>query len=807
MKISYNWLKDYLAVNLEPRRVAEILTDIGLEVESLEEFESVKGSLQGLVVGLVKEVTKHPNADKLSLTMVDVGRGKDLQIVCGAPNVATGQKVIVAPIGTEIFPLNGDKFKIKKAKIRDVESEGMICAEDEVGLGESHEGILVLPDNVEIGSEVKKYFDINHDWIFEIGLTPNRSDAMSHIGVARDLSAFLICNTDASVLLKKPSIENFHIDNHNLKIEVVVENTEACPRYSGITISDVQVAESPKWLQNKLKSIGAKPVNNVVDITNFILHETGQPLHAFDANEIVGKKIIVKTLSEGEKFKTLDNQEISLSENDLMICNEKEGMCIAGVFGGMKSGVKNTTKNIFLESACFNPQYIHRTSRRHNLRTDAAAHFEKGADPDITLYSLKRAAILIHEVCGGKISSEIAEVYPNPVKEKIIEVKFFNINRLIGMEIDKETVKKILVSLGLKILSESVEELRLSIPAFKNDVVREADVIEEILRIYGLNKIPVSVRLNSSISFTQKPDKERIQNTISNYLSSIGFNEIFSNSISRSSYYKNEGMQNLVSLQNPSTYELDILRPQMIYSGLEAIAYNQNRKNADLKLYEFGKTYKKIESKTDEKQHLTLLVTGKNIAENWKVGNEEVDYFFLKSVVKNILVRLGITNSSQEDLKNEFLNHGQVFLGNKKEIVSFGKVKKKFLKQMEIRQDVFYADFDWDWVVELMNNQKIKFKEIPKFPNVRRDLALVIDNKVKYEEVEKIAFNTEKKLLKEVNLFDVYEDLKLGENKKSYAVSFVFLDETKTLTDGEVDKMMEKLMINYEKQIGAIIRK
>lgn len=807
MKISYNWLKEYLSIDLEPKKVAEILTDIGLEVENLEEYQSVKGGLAGLVVGLVKEVVKHPNADKLTVTKVDVGNGKELQIVCGAPNVASGQKVIVATVGTEIHPINEEKFKIKKAKIRDVESEGMICAEDEIGLGESHDGIIVLPNDVQIGSLVKKYFDVQHDWIFEIGLTPNRSDAMSHFGVARDLSAYLQCNTDLKSVLQIPSVENFKVDNHDLKIDVAVENTEACPRYSGITITGVKIAESPKWLQNKLKAIGSKPINNIVDITNFVLHEIGQPLHAFDADEISDKKVIVKTLPEGTKFKTLDEQEIILSGDDLMICSEKEGMCIAGVYGGINSGVKASTKNIFLESAYFSPQHINRTANKHGLKTDASSRFEKGADPNITLYALKRAAMLMKEISGGKISSEIIDVYIKPVQEKVVEVKFANINRLIGVEIKKETVKKILTSLGIKILSENSGEIKISIPTFKTDVSREADVIEEILRIYGLNKVPIPTRVNSSISYSKKSDKEKIQNVISIYLSGNGFHEIFSNSITRSAYYSDSKI-NFIHLLNFSNAELDILRPTMLFSGLEAIVYNQNRKNVDLKFYEFGKTYEKGSGeKYIEKQHLALFLTGRKTEGNWISKNETADFYFLKALAQNVLRKLGFNDFDKTEINNEYLQYGLNFsLGNHL-LVASGKVDRKILKQMDIRQDVFYADFDWNMILELVKNHKIKYKEVPKFPFVKRDLALVIDKNVQYAELEKIAFTTEKRLLKEVSLFDIYEDEKLGNDKKSYAVSFTFLDENKTLTDGEVDAMMEKLMKNYEKQIGAVIRR
>jgi len=825
MKISYNWLKEYIDIDLEPGNVADILTNCGLEVEGIEKFQSVKGGLEGLVIGEVKSKEKHPNADKLSVTKVDVGNGEVLNIICGAPNVDAGQKVVIATIGTVIYPTNGESFEIKKARIRGEDSEGMICAEDEIGMGTEHEGIMVLEPSAKVGSLAKDHFNIEDDTIFDIGLTPNRVDAASHIGVARDLVAVLNCKRDSHPELQKPSVEDFKVDNHDLPIEVVVEDTDACPRYSGITISGIEVKESPGWLQNRMKAIGAKPINNIVDITNFVLHETGQPLHAFDADEIIGNQVVIKKLPEGTRFKTLDDLEVKLSAEDLMICNTKEAMVIAGVLGGMKSGVTEKTKNIFIESACFNPVSIRRTARRHQLNTDASFRFERGADPNSTVYALKIAAILIKEIAGGTISSEIVDVYPKPINDFKVKLSYSNCDRLIGKRIKRDTIKQILTALEIEVEDESENGLSLSVPPYKVDVQREVDVIEEILRIYGYDNIDphtktfgVGVEILGSVGSSFSAAKgmsgfrSDIQEIISDLLSNTGFAEIMANSITRTEYY--EQSENRVKILNPLNAELGVMRQTLLFGGLDAIAYNQNRRNKDLKLYEFGKSYHLISGKHIEIQHLSLFLTGRKNAESWNTSDKNVDFHYLKGFVNNIISRLGID-------KPQFKNNGVnsdiyteeclLYEINDKKIVEFGMLKKSVVKQFDIRQDVFYADFNWDNVVELLSAKDeetngLHYQDIPKFPAVRRDLALLIDREVQFAEIEKIGFQTEKQLLQEVNLFDVYEGDKIEKGKKSYAVSFIFQDPTKTLTDGQVDKIMGTLMKSYEKDLKAVIR-
>ncbi|MBN4051485.1 phenylalanine--tRNA ligase subunit beta [bacterium AH-315-M05] len=811
MKISYNWLKEYIDIDLEPGSVADILTNCGLEVEGVEKFESVKGGLEGLVIGEVKSKEKHPNADKLSITKVNVGNGEVLNIICGAPNVDAGQKVVVATIGTVIHPINGESFEIKKARIRGEESEGMICAEDEIGMGTEHEGIIVLDPSAEVGSLAKDHFNIEDDTIFEIGLTPNRVDAASHIGVARDLVAVLNCKGSHSEL-QKPSVEDFKVDNHDLPIEVVVEDTDACPRYSGITISGIEVKESPGWLQNRMKAIGAKPINNIVDITNFVLHETGQPLHAFDADEIIGNQVVIKKLPEGTRFKTLDDLEVKLSTEDLMICNTKEAMVIAGVLGGVKSGVTEKTKNIFIESAYFNPVSIRRTAKRHELNTDASFRFERGADPNSTVYALKRTAILIKEIAGGTISSEIVDVYPKPIDDFKVKLSYSNCDRLIGKEIDRDTIKQILTSLEIEVDDESKNGLSLSVPPFKVDVQREADVIEEILRICGYDNIEISGSVRSSFSAANGMSGFRpgIQENISNLLSNVGFNEIMANSITRTEYY--EQSENSVKILNPLNAELGVMRQTLLFGGLEAIVYNQNRRNVDLKLYEFGKSYQLISGKYIETQHLSLFLTGRKNAESWNTSDENVDFYYHKGFVNNIFVRLGIKSKiKSSSVNSEIFTEGLLYEINNKKVVEFGRLTRSVVKQFDIKEEVFYADFNWDNVVELLSAKDeetngLHYQDVPKFPAVRRDLALLIDREVQFGEIEKIALQTEKHLLQEVNLFDVYEGEKIQKGKKSYAVSFVFQDATKTLTDKQVDKIMGELMKSYEKDLKAVIR-
>lgn len=815
MKISYNWLKNYIDTDLSPNEAAKILTNTGLEVEGIEHFESVKGGLKGLVIGKVTSCKKHPNADKLSITTVDIGEGKELPIVCGAPNVAEGQKVVVAKVGTTLY-FGEDELKIKKAKIRGEVSEGMICAEDEIGLGTSHEGIMVLDNSAKVGTPANQYFEIETDTIFEIGLTPNRIDGASHIGTARDLAAYL--NLIEKTDIKKPSVEHFQIDNNNLPIDIEIENTEACPRYTGITISNINVGQSPLWLQNKLKAIGLKPINNLVDISNFVLHETGQPLHFFDADKIEGKKVIIKTLKEGSVFTTLDEKERKLSTDDLMICNQKEGMCIAGVFGGIKSGVTENTKNIFIESAFFNPVYIRKTAKRHGLHTDASFRFERGADPNNTIYPLKRAALLIKEMAGGEISSNIIDIYPNPVKSCTIELTFKNLQRLTGKEIDKDIVKKILESLDIKIIHEKDDLLTLEIPTYRVDVTREADVIEEILRIYGYNNIEITDHVNSSISYSQKPDKEKIQNLISETLTANGFHEIMCNSLTKAEYYTHltsYPADHLVPIFNPLSNDLNVMRQTLLFGGLESIAHNINRRNPDLKLYEFGNCYYKKKTtsenplkKFNENRQTALFITGNKTPESWVNKQEPTTFFYLKSFVENIVEKLGIdlNQIQQNGVKKDLFTDGLNYSLNNQVLVDFGFVNKKILKTFDIDVPVYYAEFNWDNLLKATAKHNIRFTEIPKYPEVRRDLALLIDKEVQFNQIKELAYKTEKKLLKQVSLFDVFEGEKLGKHKKSYAVSFILQDENKTLTDKQIDKIMNNFIRVFEKETGAQIR-
>ena len=820
MKISYNWLKQYIDTDLGYQEVSEILTNTGLEVEGIEKFQSIKGGLEGLVIGEVKTCEAHPNSDHLSVTTVDVGKDELLPIVCGAPNVRAGQKVVVATVGTMLYD-GEESFKIKKAKMRGEPSMGMICAEDEIGVGTSHDGIMVLNNDVNVGTQAKDYFNVENDIIFEIGLTPNRIDGASHYGVARDLAAYL--NQDKNISLNKPNVDNFKIDNNDNYIDVEIEKNEACPRYSGITISGIEVKESPTWLQNRLKSIGLKPINNIVDATNFVLQETGQPLHAFDADKIKGKKVIVKTLKEGTKFTTLDEVERKLSSDDLMICNEEEGMCIAGVFGGIESGVSQNTKNIFLESACFDPVFIRKTSRRHLLQTDASFRYERGSDPNITIYVLKRAALLIKKLAGGKISSNIVDVYPKTIEDYKVDVSYNNIDRLIGKHLEKETIKNILASLDIRIVNEDEKTLNVEVPTYRIDVRREADVIEEILRIYGYNNIEISGQVKSTISYSEKPDKNTITNLTSDLLSNIGFNEIMSNSLTKSSYYdnlKSYDKDELVSILNPLSSDLNCMRQTLLFGGLEAIAFNINRKNPDLKFYEFGNCYsinKKIQDenpikKYNEGFHLSLFVTGLKQQANWNIKAEPSNFYFLKSYVENIKKRLGIDINfvDIDELNSDIFDFGLQYTYNqnnkKLPFVSFGSVNKKLLKEFDIKSDVYYADFDWDAVMQILKTKKVTYTEIAKYPEVKRDLALLLDKKIRFEQIKTLAFNSEKKLLKRISLFDVYEGKKIEDDKKSYAVSFILQDPFKTLTDKQIDKIMNKFIKVFENELGAKIR-
>ncbi len=818
MKISYNWIKDYLKIDLEPAKVAEILTGIGLEIEGMEEWVSVKGGLEGVVIGEVLTCKKHPDADKLSVTTVDIGTSQPLQIVCGAPNVAAGQKVPVATVGTVLFKGN-DSFEIKKSKIRGEYSEGMICAEDELGLGNSHDGIMVLNNDTKPGTPAGSYFNIVKDSVFEIGLTPNRIDSGSHFGVARDLAAYLNLNAGLQTKAVLPLISDFLPDNNNNPIEVIIENPSDCPRYTGITIGGVTIGESPEWLKNKLRAVGLNPINNVVDITNFVQHEVGQPLHAFDADKIDGKKVIIRNMAEKSRFVTLDGIERNLSSRDLMICNSTEGMCIAGVFGGVKSGVTDSTKNIFLESAYFNPVSIRKTSKRHSLKTDASFRFERGADPGITTWALKRAILLIREIAGGKISSDIIDIYPNPVKNVLVDVSYNNINRLIGKKIEEGTVKKILSLLDIGIISDDSISLKLTIPSYRVDVRGEADVIEEILRIYGYNNIEVNNHVNSTLSYPEKPDKEKIVNIISDLLSANGFSEIMCNSLNPASWYDQDpdfDKEQLVILANPLSSDLNSMRQTLLFGGLNSVIWNINRQNLNLKLYEFGHCYFYRKSgdsfpKADdytEKTSLDLFITGNTGTQSWNYRTNPSDFFNIKSAIEMIFSRLGIKPGSLtagETNKNYFAE-AITYTFNNKIVAEAGRISKSCLSKFDIGQDVFYGHIEWDHLMKLIKNHTISFRELPKYPSVRRDLALLLDKGIKFGQVRDIAFRTEKNILQEVSLFDVYESESLGNNKKSYAVSFILRDDVKTMTDKNIDKIMSNLIKAYENELDAQIR-
>jgi len=808
MKISYNWLKQFIKTTWTPEQISELLTDLGLEVEGVVAFQSVKGGLEGIVVGEVLTCVQHPNADRLKLTTVNIGTGAPLQIVCGAPNVAVGQKVPVATIGTTLYTEEGETWTIKKGKIRGEESHGMICAEDELGLGKSHEGIMVLDAKLQPGTLVAELFEVENDQVFEIGLTPNRADAMSHFGTARDLKAGLL-QKNVNLELITPSVSAFHVDSRTLRIDVDVKNKELAPRYCGLTISGVKVEASPNWLQNRLKAIGLTPKNNIVDITNYVLHELGQPLHAFDAAKITGNKIEVKTLAQGTKFTTLDGLERELHQEDLMICNTEGPMCFAGVLGGIHSGVTETTTNIFLESAYFNPVSIRKTAKRHNINTDASFRFERGIDPNITEYALKRAALLIQEIAGGEITSDIVDFYPNKIEDFQVRLTFENAKKLIGEDIPKDIIKSILMSLDIKINNVTETGLGLTVPAYRNDVQREADIIEEILRVYGYNNIKTTEKLNASISNTSRFEDYKLQNIIGNQLASQGFFETLTNSLT-SPDYSNLSQQldeaHHVAMLNPLSHDLSVLRQSVLFSGLENVSHNINRKRDDLKLFEFGKTYHNYNNKKVELKHLSLFVTGNKQNERWNVASQTSDFFYLKGIVTSVLERLGLTALKTSPFKNDVFSEGIIFSIGKKQVVEFGLVKKSILKHFGISQDVLFADFNWDEVIDLAKHKTIVFKNIPKYPEVKRDFALLLDESVSFEDIDRIANNTEKNLLKNVNLFDVYQGNNLPEGKKSYAVSFTFQDEHKTLTDKQIDKIMNKLQDNFAKEVGAELR-
>ena len=820
MNISYNWLKEYVNFDLTPEQVAAALTSIGLETGEVEEVQSVKGGLEGLVIGKVLTCEPHPNSDHMHITTVDLGQGEPVQIVCGASNVAAGQKVVVATLGTKLY--DGDEcITIKKSKLRGVESNGMICAEDEIGIGTSHEGIIVLPDDVLPGTLAKDYYNIKSDYVLEVDITPNRADACSHYGVARDLYAWLIQNGHEATL-KRPSVEAFAVDNHDLDIDVVVENTKACPRYAGVVVRNVTVKESPEWLQVKLKTIGLRPINNIVDITNYILHAYGQPMHCFDADKIKGGKIVVKTVAEGTPFVTLDGVEHKLSEHDLMVCNAEEPMCIAGVFGGLDSGTTEETKNVFFESAYFHPTWVRKTARRQGLSTDSSFRFERGIDPNGVIYALKEAAILAKELAGGEIACDIKDNYPDPIADFPVELSYKYVNSLIGKEIPAEMIKSIVSSLEMKITSETEEGLSLQVPPYRVDVQRPCDVVEDILRIYGYNNVEIPTSVKSSLSVEGAADKSvKLQNLVSEQLVGCGFNEILNNSLTASAYY--EGLEtykpeNLVRLMNPLSNDLNVLRATLLFSGLESIEHNANRKNADLKFFEFGNCYhynagkqnpEKALAPYSEELHMGLWVTGKRVSNSWAHPEENSSVYELKAYVLNIFRRLGVNfgalvfGTLSDDIYAAAIS---IHTRGGKLLATLGVLHKKLLKKFDIENEVYYADLNWKELMKAVKNNAVTYKELSKYPAVKRDLALLLDKQVQFAEIEKIAYETDKKLLKSVELFDVYEGKNLEAGKKSYAVSFTLQDENATLNDKQIDKLMGKLVQNLENKLGAKLR-
>ena len=820
MNISYNWLKEYLDFDLQPEEVSAALTSIGLETGGVEEVQTIKGGLEGLVIGEVLTCVEHPNSDHLHITTVNVGGEEPLQIVCGAPNVAAGQKVVVAVNGTKLY--DGDEvFTIKRSKIRGVESNGMICAEDEIGIGTDHAGIIVLPADAVVGTPAKEYYNVKSDYVLEVDITPNRVDGTSHFGVARDLAAYLKQNGKPTEL-KRPSVDAFKIDDETPAIEVIVENTEACPRYSGVTIKGVTVKESPEWLKNRLNIIGLRPINNVVDVTNYVLHEMGQPLHSFDAGKVTGDKVIVKTMPEGTKFVTLDGVERTLTDRDLMICNTEEAMCIGGVFGGLDSGVTEQTTDVFLESACFHPTWIRKTARRFGLNTDASFRFERGLDANNTIYVLKRAALLIQEVAGGKITGSIQDVYPNPVQPYTVELTYNKINSLIGKDIPVETVKSILASLEMEIVSETTEGLTIHVPVYRIDVQRDVDVIEDILRIYGYNNIEFSDSVKSNLSYKTATDRSYdLQNLISEQLCGSGFNEIMNNSLTRSAYYDElttYPVSHCVMLMNPLSADLNGMRQTLLFGGLESIEHNAKRKNGNIRFFEFGNCYdynveKKREDATlaefSEDYRLGLWVCGDRVENSWAHADEKATVYELKAYVENILIRLGVNLKKVVfgNLSNDMYSTGvSITTTSGRELGTFGIVNRKICKAMDIDFEVYYAELSWTLLMKETKKNKVTFSEISKFPAVKRDLALLLDKSVQFAEIEKIAEESERKLLKEVSLFDVYEGKNLPAGKKSYAVSFYLQDETKTLNDKQIDAIMQKIRKNLESKLGASLR-
>lgn len=815
MTISYNWLFEYLPVgqpslpeNIEPEKLGKILTSIGLEVESLEKYESTKGSLQGLVIGEVVTCEKHPDADKLKLTTVNTGTSENLQIVCGAPNVMAGQKVVIAPIGATIYPATGEPMTMKKVKIRGVESQGMICAEDEIGLGGGHAGILVLPADTKVGMPAAEYFKPYTDYIFEIGLTPNRMDAMSHMGVARDVCAYLSHHNRKDISIVSPFKNGFKPDNQGLQMQVVIENTDACQRYSGVSIEGVTIAESPAWLQQKLKAIGLRPINNIVDITNFILHETGQPLHAFNAAAIKGKKLMVKNLPEGTPFITLDEKERKLSAEDLMICNAEEPICIGGVYGGLHSGVTAETKNIFLESAWFNPSNIRKTSLRHGLRTDAATRFEKGVDISNAVNVLRRAAMLIKEIAGGEIASDVVDVYPVAREKTQVALKYHYLKKLSGKNYHSETVINILNSLGFELLKEGNDEMRFCVPYSKPDIKLPADVVEEIMRIDGLDNIEIPATISITPSVETLAHEVAYTEKVAEHLAGLGFREIFTNSITNSAYYDGNVLEKTVKMINNLSEELNVMRPAMMETGLESIAYNLNRKNSDLKFFEFGKTYSADGSSNyTENNHLAIYITGNITANGWKTKAQKADFYFARAILERTVAALGLKIDAYTESANPGLAGCLQALIKKEPVAQIGMVSSNKLNRFDIKQPVFYADLKWDKLMALNKKLNTEYKEISKYPAVSRDLAIVVNKALPYEAVEKAALAAGIKKLKSISLFDIFESDKIGAGKKSLAINFTFQDEEKTLIDKETDSMMNKIIASFEKELNAEIRK
>ena len=820
MNISYKWLKEYVDFDLTPQEVCDALTSEGLEVDALEEVQSIRGGLKGLYVGKVLTCDAHPNSDHLHVTTVDLGKGEPQQIVCGAPNVAAGQKVIVADLGCVLY--DGDnEFQIKKSKLRGVESLGMICAEDEIGVGTSHDGIIVLPEDAPVGQPAAEYYNLESDWLIEVDITANRADALSHWGVARDLYAWLVQN-GYKTSLHRPSDEAFAVDNHDLPIDVVIENTEACKRYACVSITDCEVKESPDWLKNKLNAIGLRPINNIVDITNYVMMAYGQPLHCFDADMVTGHKIVVKTLPEGTPFVTLDGEEHKLSDRDLAICNAEEPMCIAGVFGGKGSGTYETTRNVVLESAYFHPTWIRKSARRHGLSTDSSFRFERGIDPNGTIYALKQAALLCKELAGGKVSMEIKDIYPEPLPNFNVDLKYDYVHQLIGKEIPHDTIKSIVTSLEMVIKAENAEGLQLEVPAYRVDVQRPCDVVEDILRVYGYNNVEMPEQLKSSLVIKGEEDqKHKLENLVGEQLVGAGFNEILNNSLTKAAYYEDLNSYPkdcLVSIVNPLSSDLNVMRQSILFGGLESIAHNANRKNPNLKFFEFGNTYQHFNEKADaenpmkaysEESHLGLWVTGKRVEGSWAHPDEQSSFYELKAYVINVLNRIGLPMGAvvfKESENNIFSKGVTVENRGGKVLVEMGVVARNLQKKFDIDNEVYFADLYWNQLTKAVRKQKVGFKEISKYPAVSRDLALLLDKSVEFASVEQIAYNAERKLLKKVELFDVYEGKNLPEGKKSYAVNFILQDELKTLNDKAIDAVMQKIIQNLKKQLNAELR-